>query len=180
MDRSPMALVTGSCLAVGLAIAGCIQPPEAASERATTEIAPPAIAPASSPLAEQTFATVTAVTVTPGDEGTYTFAVTVSSADTGCEQYADWWEVLTPDGELRYRRILAHSHVDEQPFERTGGPVALRPDQTVIVRAHMQPHGYGPQAMQGTAADGFEDVSLPDDFAPEVALLDPQPAGCAF
>ena len=38
-------------------------------------------------------AAVTAVTAT-GAPGTYTFSVTVESPDTGCAQYADWWEVL--------------------------------------------------------------------------------------
>jgi hypothetical protein len=48
-------------------------------------------------------ADVTAVRVS-GAPGAYTFSVTLSSPDTGCDQYADWWEVITPDGELVYRR----------------------------------------------------------------------------
>ncbi|MEL6930719.1 MAG: hypothetical protein AAFO95_19105, partial [Cyanobacteria bacterium J06600_6] len=58
-----------------------------------------------------------------GTENKYDFVVTVSSPDTGCEAYANWWEVLTPEGELLYRRTLFHSHVDEQPFTRTGKKV---------------------------------------------------------
>lgn len=41
-----------------------------------------------------------------GQANKYTFAVTVKSPDTGCDRYADWWEVITPEGELIYRRVL--------------------------------------------------------------------------
>ncbi len=125
-------------------------------------------------------AIVTAVATTSQPDGGYRFAVTVQSPDTGCDQYADWWEVITPEGELLYRRILAHSHVDEQPFERSGGPVAIAPEQTVIVRAHMHPTGYDTQAMQGSPAAGFEMVTLPDEFATELAEQEPQPDNCTF
>ena len=42
-------------------------------------------------LENSVVADVTAVEVR-GEEGAYTFSVTVSSPDTGCDQYADWWE----------------------------------------------------------------------------------------
>ncbi|MGF1574893.1 MAG: hypothetical protein ACFCU9_02945 [Cyanophyceae cyanobacterium] len=115
-----------------------------------------------------------------GDPLAYQFVVTIESPDTGCDQYANWWEVLTPEGELLYRRILFHSHVDEQPFTRSGGAVAISPEQEVIVRAHMDPDGYGVQAMKGTVAEGFEVVELPLDFAVDVASQDPVHPGCAF
>ncbi|MEM7135611.1 MAG: hypothetical protein AAF500_03480, partial [Myxococcota bacterium] len=92
-----------------------------------------------------------------GASGAYTFSVTVSSPDTGCDQYADWWEVLTPDGTLLYRRILQHSHVDEQPFTRSGGPVDATASDRVIVRAHMNPTGYGGAAFSGSVDSGFEE-----------------------
>jgi len=125
-------------------------------------------------------ATVTAVEASPQNDEGYTFTVTVQSPDTGCDQYANWWEVVSEEGDLLYRRILAHSHVDEQPFERSGGPVAIAPDQTVIVRAHMYPGGYGTQAMQGSSAQGFQATTLPEDFAVDLADVDPQPGDCAF
>jgi len=115
-----------------------------------------------------------------GDAGNYTFAVTVESPDTGCEQYADWWEVVSPDGALLYRRVLAHSHADEQPFTRSGGPVEVPADSTVLVRAHMNEAGYGGQTLRGTAAGDFEPADLPDDFAADLDAAAPQPDGCAF
>jgi hypothetical protein len=98
----------------------------------------------------------------------------------GCEQYADWWEVLTPEGELVYRRILAHSHVEEQPFVRSGGPIEIGPGDTVLIRAHMNPGGYGGVAFQGTVQDGFQPTELEAGFAAELEEAPPQPSGCAF
>jgi hypothetical protein len=116
-----------------------------------------------------------------GAQGAYTFAVTVDSPDTGCDQYSDWWEVLTPEGELLYRRILLHSHVNEQPFTRQGGPVPVQSQQTVIVRAHMSNLGYGGAAMRGTVEGGFEPApDIKEDFAPEVETQAPQPLFCLY
>ncbi len=117
---------------------------------------------------------------TTGKPNNYTFAVTVSSPDTGCDRYADWWEVITPEGELLYRRVLLHSHVNEQPFTRKGGTVAIQPQQEVIVRVHMSPDGYSPNAQKGTVKDGFSEVTLPADFATSLANVEPLPTNCAF
>ena len=105
-----------------------------------------------------------------------TFSVTIESPDTGCQQYADWWEVLSLEGELVYRRILAHSHVNEQPFTRSGGPVPS--SQEVIVRAHMNTGGYG-QAMQGMQ-DSFRVVELAAGYAADLEQAEPQTGTCAF
>jgi hypothetical protein len=116
-----------------------------------------------------------------GVQGDHTFAVTVSSPDTGCDQYTDWWEVLSPDGELLYRRVLLHSHAHEQPFTRQGGPVPVQSQQTVIVRAHLSSLGYGGAVMRGTVEGGFEEApDITEDFAPEVETQDPQPRFCLF
>ena len=124
-------------------------------------------------------ADVTAVNAS-GDEGGYTFAVTLSSPDTGCDQYANWWEVLDEDGALLYRRILGHSHVDEQPFTRSGGPVEIAADQVVFVRAYMHPSGYGGTAFTGTVAGGFQAAEALPTIDPAVESAAPQPDGCAF
>ena len=124
-------------------------------------------------------AAVTGVTVS-GTSGNYTFNVTISSPDTGCGQYADWWEVFDTSGTLIYRRILAHSHVNEQPFTRSGGSVAIDQDTEVYVRAHMNNTGYGTAVFRGTVSGGFQAVELASDFAMELASQQPLPSGCAF
>ena len=173
----------GGAIVGALLLAGCQASPVSAplptdptAESAEVE-APAAVAEAEN--ADGAMATVEQVAVT-GSEQTYTFAVTLASPDTGCDQYADWWEVITPEGDLIYRRILVHSHVDEQPFTRSGGPVAISTDQTVIVRAHMEPTGYGDQVMTGTVAAGFTATTLTPDFASDLATASPLPDGCAF
>ena len=119
-----------------------------------------------------------------GEEGAYIFSVRVISPDTGCSQHADWWELLTPEGELLFRHILLHSHVCPpypNPFSRQGGPYPIQSDEIVIVRAHMNNLGYGGAAMRGSVASGFEPApDITGDFAPEVETLDPQPPWCPF
>jgi hypothetical protein len=124
-------------------------------------------------------ADVVSVEVT-GEPDSYQFQVGISSPDTGCDQYADWWEVITEDGHLLYRRILLHSHVDEQPFVRSGGSVEIGEDTVVIVRAHMHPGGYGGGAMQGSPASGFTQVAMSPGFAPDLESQPPLPEGCDF
>lgn len=128
--------------------------------------------------AEPSHADVVAVATKEVPKG-YRFLVTVRSPDTGCDRYADWWEVLGEDGSLLYRRILVHSHVDEQPFERRGGPVDIAEDTRVYVRAHLHPSGYGGRVLVGTPVEGFTDATDFDSatFA-AVEAAPPQPDGC--
>lgn len=125
------------------------------------------------------YAEVLQVTVS-GDEQNYSFSVTLKSPDTGCKQFADWWEVITPDGDLIFRRILLHSHVKEQPFTRNGGPVAVKKNMELIVRAHMNTTGYGTKALRGTVSEGFKKVTLLQDFGASLEKEEPLPTGCAF
>lgn len=124
-------------------------------------------------------ASVTEVKVQ-GESGAYQFSVTLSSPDLGCEQYADWWEVVDNSGELLYRRILTHSHVNEQPFTRSGGPVKISEREEVWVRVHMNNTGYSANAMFGTAQGGFEASVFPEDFAVDLDQKAPLPDGCRF
>jgi len=124
-------------------------------------------------------ADIISVTVS-GNENSYTFNVGIKSAETGCNQYADWWEVVSEEGTLIYRRILAHSHVNEQPFVRSGGAVKITEEQVIYVRAHMNNNGYGTKVFKGNVAQGFEPDTLEKDFASTLQTMAPLPTGCAF
>lgn len=50
--------------------------------------------------------------------------VTLRHADTGRDDYADGWRVLA-DGAVVATRELGHPHVEEQPFTRSLGGVAI-------------------------------------------------------
>jgi len=124
-------------------------------------------------------ASIVSVTAS-GTGDNYTFNVGVSSPDKGCNQYANWWEVITEDGTLIYRRVLGHSHVTEQPFIRSGGTIAIKADQVVIIRAHMNTSGYGTKGFIGSVKDGFTSKDLDEDFAQNLATIEPLPESCAF
>ncbi len=115
-----------------------------------------------------------------GEPGSYRFSVTVRSPDTGCVRYADWWEVVSPGGQLIYRRVLLHSHAGEQPFTRSGGPVNVQPDEIVIVRGHMNGMGYGGAGLKGSVTGGFAPMEIPGAFGAGLDRLGPLPAGCAY
>ncbi len=88
-------------------------------------------------------------------DASWTFHVTVQHPDTGWEDYADGWDVLTPDGEVLkpdpdspFTRLLTHPHVDEQPFTRSQSRIVIpKGVTTVTVRAHDLVDGYGGQAV---------------------------------
>jgi hypothetical protein len=83
------------------------------------------------------------------DSGTYRFEVTVLSADTGEEKYADRWEVRAPDGTVLGARVLTHPHVDEQPFTRSQSGISI-PDEvsTVTVLARDSVEGFCGEALE--------------------------------
>ena len=64
-------------------------------------------------------------------------SVTLRHADTGWDHYADGWEVVAEDGTPLGRRVLAHPHVDEQPFTRSLRLDAPLPGGPVFVRARL-------------------------------------------
>jgi hypothetical protein len=117
---------------------------------------------------------------TSGSDGAYRFAVTLQSTETGCDQYANWWEVLSKEGTLLYRRILVHSHPDTQPFTRSGGSVNIGKDDIVYVRGHMNKEGYVGDIFKGTVYSGFKKVTKIPNFSKTIETLSPLPAGCAF
>lgn len=116
-----------------------------------------------------------------GAAGKYVFRVTVRSPDTGCRRYASWWEVVRSDGSLAFRRILNHSHAGEQPFTREGGPVPVRADEVVVVRAHLHPDGYGGSLLRGSVQGGFKPWGdAPAGFAAALARAAPLPERCLY
>jgi len=89
-----------------------------------------------------------------GGDGSYRFSVTLRHDDTGWEHYADRWDVLAPDGTVLGTRILAHPHVDEQPFTRSLSGVAVPSGvREVIIRGGDLVHGYGGAELRLTLPD---------------------------
>ena len=128
--------------------------------------------------AKEIRADVIKVTVTGKDA--YRFNVTLASDETGCQQYADWWEVLDNQGTLLYRRILFHSHPDDQPFTRSGGSISLEPGQKVYVRGHMNKLGYVGDVFVGSVSSGFKKAEELPSFPEALEKQAPLPDGCAF
>ena len=124
-------------------------------------------------------ANVTKVTAK-GESGKYFFSVTLESREKGCEQYADWWEVVSQKGELIYRRILVHSHPDTQPFTRSGGYVRVDRDELVYVRAHMNREGYVGSVMRGSVSSGFKITLDTPKFSEDIEVKAPLPKGCLY
>ena len=76
--------------------------------------------------------------------GTYRFDVTINHMDEGWEHYDDTFEIVSPDGRVLGKRVLAHPHVNEQPFTRSLSGVDIPDDiKEVTVRAHDKIHGLG-------------------------------------
>jgi hypothetical protein len=101
-------------------------------------------------------------------DGTWTFHVTVQHPDSGWEDYADGWDVVTPDGTVLkpdpdspFSRLLLHPHQNEQPFTRSQSNIVIPAGVTdVRVRAHDLVDGYGGREvvvdLTMDLGDGFE------------------------
>ena len=74
----------------------------------------------------------------------WSFSVTLSHGDTGWEDYADGWRVVSQDGTVLGVRELLHPHVNEQPFTRSLSSVSI-PDGTtsVFIEARTNVDGWG-------------------------------------
>jgi hypothetical protein len=117
----------------------------------TVETAPPATEPATPVEGSTGNADVLFVRAREANDGSWTFEVTVEHPDTGWEDYADGWDVITTDGEvlrpdpdIPFTRLLLHPHESEQPFTRSQGGIVI-PDgvNSVRVRAHDLVDGWG-------------------------------------
>lgn len=100
---------------------------------------------------EQRYPDIIDVQLTRNEDGTFDFAVTVSSPYDTPERYADAWRVVAPDGNVLAERELLHDHANEQPFTRTLANVTIPDDITIVtVEGRDQEYGYGGQTMQVT------------------------------
>jgi hypothetical protein len=71
------------------------------------------------------------------------FDVTISHPDTGWDHYADAWRILDMEGNELGTRILAHPHVDEQPFTRSLSGVRIPQGTTQVqIQARDKPAGW--------------------------------------
>ena len=76
--------------------------------------------------------------------GSWAFSVTLQHGDTGWDDYADGWRVVTEDGVELGLRTLLHPHVNEQPFTRSLSGVTIPSDVTrVYVEARTNTDGWG-------------------------------------
>ena len=83
------------------------------------------------------------------NQGSFRFDVTLEHADTGWDHFADGWEVMSPAGDILGKRVLAHPHVDEQPFTRSLSGVRIPQGvNTVTIRAHDSVHGYNKEMFE--------------------------------
>lgn len=79
------------------------------------------------------------------------FSVTLRHNDEGWDHYADRWEILDEAGNIIATRVLAHPHVNEQPFTRSLKGVKVPAGiERVLIRAHDSVHGYGSQVVELT------------------------------
>ena len=98
-------------------------------------------------------ADVTHVRAVLEESGAWTFYATIEHPDTGWDDYADGWDVVTPDGTVLkvnpddpFTRLLAHPHENEQPFTRSQRGIIIPDGVTqVSVRAHDIVDGFGGQ-----------------------------------
>jgi hypothetical protein len=115
------------------------------------EVMPTATLSPTAPSEPAANADVEHVRAVQASDDSWTFYVTVRHPDTGWEDYADGWDVLTPDGTVikpdpssPFTRLLLHPHETEQPFTRSQSGIVIPPDvNQVRVRVHDLVDGFG-------------------------------------
>ncbi len=153
-------LLLGAC---GPVVAPTIVPAVTTVEPSRSAIAPSDLAPSESPTEVDAQPTAVPPSVRKGNadvvhvravqaaDGSWTFHVTVKHPDAGWEDYADGWDVVTPDEAVLkpdpdspFTRLLLHPHVDEQPFTRSKSGILIPVGVTQVrVRAHDLLDGWG-------------------------------------
>lgn len=72
----------------------------------------------------------------------WTVSVTLRHGDTGWDDYADGWRLVTEDGAVIATRELVHPHVNEQPFTRSLSGVDLPEGVPVFVESSTNVTGW--------------------------------------
>ena len=73
-----------------------------------------------------------------------TVSATLEHADSGWDHYANYWRILSPDGEEVGKRVLLHPHENEQPFTRSLGNIKVPSNvEYITIEGHDSVHGYG-------------------------------------
>jgi len=140
--------LTAAALSLVLIASACGGSDDAApasdAVEAVTTSAPTTLAPSEAASANEFFPDVLDATASQDSDGTWTFAVTLSSPYDTPEQYADAWRVVDPDGNELGIRILGHDHASEQPFTRSHSGIEI-PDgvTTVTIEGRDQANGWG-------------------------------------
>lgn len=90
------------------------------------------------------YAQVKFVSATRSTNSTWSFSVTIRHGDEGWNHYADLWVITDPEtGDVLGERILAHPHVNEQPFIRSLSGVELPEGQRFLeFSAKCTRHGF--------------------------------------
>ncbi len=73
--------------------------------------------------------------------------VTLRHDDTGWEHYANRWDVLDEANNVLGTRVLAHPHVNEQPFTRSLTLEIPKNIKQITIRGHDLVHKYGGKHM---------------------------------
>lgn len=90
------------------------------------------------------FAQVNHVTASQKADSSWCLYTEVRHNDQGWEHYADGWEVLDLAGNQIDYRLLAHPHVNEQPFTRSKCGIQIPATiSKVVIRAKCKKHGFG-------------------------------------
>jgi len=93
-------------------------------------------------------AAITAVDIKSVGDGMYQVSVTLEHADTGWDHYANRWDVLDQDGNVLGSRVLAHPHVNEQPFTRSLRVAIPESVKVVTIVASDSVHGDNEETVQ--------------------------------
>lgn len=122
--------------------AGDPAPAPSSTETATEATSAPTTDEAA--RADQLYPDVVGAEATEDPDGTWTFAVTISSPYDTPDRYADAWRVVGPDGTVLGERILLHDHAGEQPFTRSldGVEIPAAIDSVTIEGRDLR-NGYG-------------------------------------